>query len=137
MYYYGFGFQIGHPSAHKTIPYAQFTYSKFTMSQKNGAGYVADSTLSIGQISGGFIIPIKRINKVYLTAKVGYTYAIVKESFLKINEGARGFIVGFGAETKLVGKSRVYINFSYNFQKTSKSALSDFDLTRLSLGFVI
>jgi len=137
MYYWGFGLQIGHSETSKVIPYFQFSYSNYVTEKRINANMTADSSLTIKQISGGLIIPLKKINKTYLRAKAGYCYSIIKESFYSIDGKGQGFQIGLGMERKLIRNSRIYLDLLYNFQKTGKSEFRDFDMTKFSIGIVL
>ena len=134
-YFLGFGIQIGLPETQKMIPYIQYTYSSFEIENEIAPNIKADSTLTIKQVSGGLIFPIKIINDVHLRMRTGYSYSMIKESFYNIDSGSHGFQIGIGAEKKLIGKSRIYFDLTYNYQKTGKSNFRDFDMTKLSVGF--
>lgn len=136
-YFWGFGLQIGYPEALKIIPYAQFSMSKFEIENSIAPNIKADSALTTKQITGGFIIPLKKVDKIYFRARLGYSYSMIKESFYNIDSDSHGFQVGLGVERKIIGNSRIYFDLSYNFQKTGKSEFRDFDMTKFSIGFVL
>lgn len=137
MYHWGVGIQIGHPEILKAIPYAQFSYSSYITEKRISENNTADSSLTIKQITAGFIIPIKKINKTYVRVKTGYCHSIIKESFYNIDGKANGFELGIGIEKSFVRKSRIYLDLLYNFQKTGKSEFRDFDLIKFSAGIVL
>ena len=136
MYVWSAGLQIGFPGTSQMIPYLQFSSSSFGIKNRISPNSVADSVLSIKQGTCGVILPFKIITDVYLRARFGYTYSAIKESFYKIDASAHGFQIGIGAEWRISGSSRIYSDFVYNYQKTERSSFSDFDVTRLSIGFV-
>ncbi len=136
-YFWGFGFQIGHPESFKLIPYGQFSLSKFEIEKTIAPNIKADSALTTRQITCGLIIPIKKVDNIYFRARLGYSYSLIKESFYDIDSNSHGFQIGLGVERKIIGNSRIYFDLSYNFQKTRKSEFRDFDNTKFSIGFVI
>ncbi len=136
-YFWGFGLQIGHPETFKIIPYAQFSFSKFEIENTIAPNIKADSALTTKQITGGLIIPLKKVDNIYFRARLGYSYSMIKESFYNIDSNSHGFQVGLGVERKIIGNSRIYFDLSYNFQKTGKSEFRDFDMTKFSIGFVL
>jgi len=136
-YFWGFGLQIGHPETFKIIPYAQFTLSKFEIEKTIAPNNKADSVLTTKQITGGLIVPIKKVDNTYFRARLGYSYSMITESFYNIDSNSHGFQIGLGAERKIIGNSRIYFDLSYNFQKTSKSEFRDFDMTKFSFGLIL
>lgn len=136
-YFWGFGLQIGHPETIKLIPYAQFSMSKFDIEKTITPNIKADSVLTTKQITGGLIIPFKKVDNIYYRARLGYSYSMINESFYNIDSNSHGFQIGLGVEKKIIGNSRIYFDLSYNFQKTGKSEFRDFDMTKFSIGFVL
>ena len=136
-YFWGFGLQIGSPETFKIIPYAQFSLSRYTIEKTITPGIKADSTLTTKQNTGGFIIPLKKVDNYYFRARLGYSFSRIKESFYNIDSDSHGFQIGLGVEKKIIGNSRIYFDLSYNFQKTSKSEFRDFDMTKFSIGFIL
>lgn len=136
-YFWGCGLQIGLPGRFKIIPYAQFSMSNFEIEKSVAPNIKVDSALTTRQISGGLIIPLKKIDNIYFRARLGYIYSMITESFNNIDSNSHGFQIGIGVERKIIRNSRIYVDLSYNFQKTGKSAFRDFDMTKLSIGFVL
>lgn len=137
LYYWGFGLQIGHTESNKIVPFAQLSLSDFKTSKMTSENLIADSTISIKQFNFGVIIPIKRIDNYIFTTKLSYSHALIKESFFKIDGKANGFQIGLGIERVMYKHTRIYFDLSYNFQKTKMAEFNDFDMTKLSIGFVI
>jgi opacity protein-like surface antigen len=136
-YFWGFGLQIGHPETFKIIPYVQFSMSKFEIEKTVAPNIKVDSALTTKQITGGLIIPLKKVDNNYFRARLGYSYSMIKESFYNIDSNSHGFQIGFGVERKIIGNSRIYFDVSYNFQKTGKSEFRDFDMTKFSFGLIL
>jgi len=137
LYYWGFGLQIGHTKSNRIIPFGQLSLSDFKTSKMTSENIIADSTIRIKQLNFGVIIPIQRIDNYIFTTKLSYSQAFIKESFYKIDDKAHGFQIGLGIEKVIYKNTRVYFDLSYNFQKTKMAEFSDFDMTKLSIGFVI
>lgn len=136
-YFLGAGLQIGFPEISKIIPYTQFSFSKFETEKSIVPNSYSDSALITKQILGGLIIPLKKIDVIYVSAKLAYSYSIITESFYKINSNSNGLQIGLSAQKFLVGKSRVYFDISYNFQKTATLEFRDFDMTKFAFGFIL
>jgi len=136
-YFWGFGVQIGHPKTLKIYPYAQFSMSAFEIENTISPIKKVDNKLTTKQASCGLIIPVKSVENIYYRARIGYCYSIINESFYNIDSDSHGFQIGFGVERKITRNSRIYVDLSYNFQKTSKSEFRDFDMTKFSIGIVM
>lgn len=136
-YYWGFGLQLGHPETFKVIPYVQFSFSKFEIEENVAPAISADSALKTKQIMGGLIVPIKQFDNMFIRTRLGYSYSMITESFFDIDSDSHGFQIGLGIETKVLRNSRIYIDLSYNLQKTGKSEFRDFDMTKLSIGLIL
>ncbi len=136
-YFYGFGLQLGNSESFKLIPYTQYSMSKFDIENTIAPDTKVANSLISKQFTSGLIIPLKKIEDIYLRARLGYSYSMIKESFYNIDSNSHGFQTGFGLERKIIGNSLIYFDLSYNFQKTSKSDFRDFDMTKLSIGFVL
>jgi len=136
-YYWGFGLQLGLPDFQKVIPYVQFTYSNYEIEEEISQNIFADSSYTNKQISGGVIVPIKKVDDIFFRSRIGYSYSMIKESFNRIDSNSHGFQVGIGAEKNVCKNSRLYIDLIYNYQKTNNSSFKDFDVTKLSIGFVL
>jgi opacity protein-like surface antigen len=136
-YFWGFGFQLGHPDIFAIFPYVQFSLSEFEIEKTIAPDVTTDHALTTRQITGGLIVPLKKVEPTYYRARLGYSYSKIKESFDDIDADSHGFQIGFGVERKVIRNSRIYIDLSYNYQKTVKSEFRDFDMTKLSLGFIL
>lgn len=136
-YFLGFGLQFGKPMKQKFTPYIQFTYSATGIEREITPDVFADSTFKTTQFSGGFIFFFKRINDVRLRTRVGYCYSFIEEPFYNIDSGSHGFQIGIGAEKRILKNSRIYFDVSYNYQKMKTGEFRDFDMAKLSFGFII
>lgn len=135
-YFWGLGWQIGKPKQ-KFTPYVQFTYSTTGVETEIAPDVFADSTFKNTQFSGGVIYAFKKINDVRLRTRVGYCYSLIEEPFYEIDSSSHGFQIGIGAEKRIIKNSRIYFDISYNFQKMQTGEFRDFDMTKLSFGFII
>lgn len=137
VYYFGFGLQYGHPQTHTCIPFAQIAFSKYQTDRVMYENTVSDSTLSFKQITIGILAPLFKQGGSYINLKIGYTINIVKESFYHIDDVAAGFVTGISLERKCVGNTRVYGGFSYLYQKSKHAECKNFDMMKISFGFVL
>lgn len=136
MYHLGFGLQFGHPEFAKIIPFVQYSNSGFTIEQDTDQDVKTERTFEMDQTLIGGVFPIKKINKTYYNAKLAYCYSRIKESFYHINDNSHGILIGLSLEKILFSRSRIYIDFSYCFQKIEKAEFRDFDMIKLSAGFI-
>jgi len=137
VYYYAFGFQIGHPQTFKIIPFTQMSFSKYTIDKILYKNTTSDSCFSMKQVVVGMILPVFTVHDSYFRIKLGYSVSFIKESLHSINENHIGLQVGLGIERKFIGNSRMYTDFSYLYQKCKNAEFKDFDMTRLAFGFVL
>jgi len=137
MYYYSFGFQIGHPETFTIIPFAQLTFTRYDIDKHVYLNTKLDSIFTMKQLSAGMILPIYRVKETTIRMKIGASLSVLKESFFSINEADLGVLLGFGIERKFIGNSRVYIDYTYLYQKAKSSNFKDFDMTRLAFGFIL
>jgi len=128
IFSYGFGFQIGHIRNHSIIPYTQFSFAK-TAFNKN--------TLYLKHISIGLYYPIYRVNDSYLALKIGYCLVLLKESKNAIHQNIPGFQAGIVLDHKLGGNARIYIGYSYYYEKSPTKNFKDFDATKLTFGIIL
>jgi hypothetical protein len=136
-YFWGFGFQIGHPEISLLIPFAQASFSHYKIQDSISPGVSSDSALRTNQYLFGIIIPLKKTNNLYYRARIGYSYARIRESFYDIDKASHGLLIGVGIERKVFKYSRVFCELSYNYQKLVLSYYRDFDMIKLSFGFVL
>jgi opacity protein-like surface antigen len=136
-YFWGLGVQFGYPETQSLIPYAQFTSSSFEIENEIAPDIKADSVLTNKQVSGGLIIPLIKMNDAYFRMRMGYCYSMIKESFSNIDSNSHGFQIGVGFERKVIGNSKIFLDLTYNYQKTGESNFRDFDMTKLSVGFIL
>jgi hypothetical protein len=73
----------------------------------------------------------------HFRTRLGYSYAMIEESFQDIDSHAHGFATGLGIEKSIIRNSRVFLDVTYNYQKSSNSGFKDFDMAKLSIGFVL
>lgn len=137
IYFYGFGFQIGHIKTHKIIPYTLMSFSKYTIDRVLYKNTNPDSIITMKNIVIGFILPLYSLNDTYLKIKFGYSLSIIKESFYSINDNPWGMQIGIGIERKFIRNTRIYSDLTYIYQKSNNSKCKDFDVTRLSFGIVL
>jgi len=128
IYSYGFGFQIGHIRNHSIIPYTQFSFAK-TAYNKN--------TLTINHISVGLYLPIYRVNESYLAIKLGYCLVMLKESKNTIHQNIPGFQAGMYLDHKLGGNTRIYVGYSYYYEKSPTKNFKDFDVSKVTFGIIL
>jgi hypothetical protein len=62
---------------------------------------------------------------------------MVEESFQDIDSNAHGFLIGLGIEKSIIRNSRVFLDVTYNYQKSANTGFKDFDMLKLSIGFVL
>ncbi|HPW67621.1 MAG TPA: hypothetical protein PLS84_11160 [Salinivirgaceae bacterium] len=138
-YFWGFGVQIGNPKTYKIRPYGQVLFSKIEVQDTVAFPdiVVTDNELKTTQFVCGLIVPLKHVNDIYYRARFGGSYSIIKESFYNIDTYSYGIIIGLGVEKNIFRNLRIYFDISYNFQKIPRSELKDFDMLKLSMGFVI
>jgi hypothetical protein len=136
-YFWGFGFQIGHPEISSLIPFAQASFSNYKMQDSISLGVTSDSALRTNQYLFGVIIPLKKTKNLLYRARIGYSYARIRESFYDIDRASHGFQIGMGIERRVFKHSRVFCELSYNYQKLVLSYYRDFDMIKLSFGFVL
>jgi hypothetical protein len=137
IFYYGFGFQIGHPQTFKIIPFTQISFSKYTIDKVLYQNTKADSSFSMKQIVLGVILPVYSSKDNFIRMKCGYSVSFIKETFHFIDDSPFGLQVGLGIERRFIGNTRMYTDFSYLYQKSSNPNFKDFDMTKLALGFVL
>lgn len=127
----GMGVQYGHPQSASLIPFAQYSMSTF---EKSGA---AAGTLRTNQFAGGVNVPIFKNESVIYRTRFGYSYEMIDESFQNIDSHAHGFLIGLGIEKSVIQNSRVHVDVTYQYQKTANVGFKDFDMAKLSIGFVL
>jgi hypothetical protein len=137
MYHWGLGLRFGNPNISKLLPYMQYSNSTYKSQKVDANNEKVDSTLRIQEFMVGFNIPIKRFHSNMLRAKVGYTYSMIDDDYFNNSDKANGLQVGLGYEAKIFGKSRVYIEYSYDFNKLLKASFRDYDIQKISLGFIL
>lgn len=137
MFYYGFGFQIGHPQTFKIIPFAQINFSKYTIDKVLYQNTKADSSFSMKQIIVGVILPVYSLHDTYVRMKCGYSLSTIKDTFHTVDDSPFGLQLGLGIERRFIGNTRIYTDFSYLYQKSKNPNFKDFDMTRLSLGLAL
>ncbi len=136
-YSWGVGFQLGHPYEQALLPFIQFNYSSLNIKQEVAPEIIADSTLSSKQLSAGVIIPLFKVQDMYFRARAGVGFGEINESFNNISSLSKGIIAGVRVEKKIIGYTKIYIDFSYNLQKTSSAGFKDFDVTKLTFGIMM
>ncbi len=127
----GMGVQYGHPQSATIIPFVQYSMSTYQ------ADRATDGTLRTNQFAGGVIVPFFQMESAHFRTRFGYSYAMIEESFQDIDSNAHGFLIGLGIEKSIIRNSRVFLDVTYNYQKSSNSGFKDFDMLKLSIGFVL
>lgn len=137
-YFWGFGMQFGYPGIHNAIPYFQYTTSKYKITSDDGYGDTSvDSTLSTNQFNAGLLIPLVKIEKTYLRARLGLNVTYIRESFYRVSDYSTGFQAGLGIDTRFMGFSRAYIDILYNYNKVGNGDIRDFDFVKLCFGVIL
>lgn len=137
MYNWGVGIRIGNPNKSRMLPYFQYSNSSFTTQNLDGNNNKIDSTLKIQEFMFGFNFIIKKIKSNNITAKAGYIHSMIDDDLFVNSGNANGLQFGFGYEAKFIKNSRVYINYSYDFLKYSKASFRDYDIQKISIGFIL
>jgi len=137
IYYYGFGFQIGHIKTHKIIPYSLLSFSKYSTDKVLYQNTKPDSIFTMKNIVVGLIMQIYSFDETFFKIKLGYSLSFIKESFNSINDNPWGLQLGIGIERKFIGNTRLYTDLTYIYQKAHNGRFKDFDVTRLSFGIVL
>ncbi len=137
--FWAIGLQFGHADEGKVVPYVQYTrssYSKEVISLPNTSA--TEYQFLTEGFNAGFIIPVVMFKNGFLKTKIAYSYARIKEPFSDTDDNSNGIQFGFGYEKKVFKYSRIFVDLTYNYQKTIKSAaIRDLDMTKLSVGFVL
>jgi hypothetical protein len=133
MYYWGIGFRIGDSRKDMVLPYLKYTNASYITRFEEKY----DSTLSIQEFLVGADIIIKRFNSNMFKAKIGYIYSKINDDFSANSDYANGLQVGFGYEAKVFRNSRVFLDYSYDFLKLSKAIFRDYDIQKVTIGFII
>jgi hypothetical protein len=131
MPYWGFGVQMGHPRSASLVPFVQYSMSTYEI---DGA---TNGTLRTNQFAGGVIIPLCRKETLQYRTRFGYSYSNIKESIQSIDSHSHGFLIGLGVEKSVIQNSRVYVDVTYHYQKSANIGFKDFDMAKLSIGFVL
>jgi len=131
MPYWGFGVQVGHPRSASLVPFVQYSMSTYEV---DGA---TNGTLRTNQFTGGVILPLCRKETLQYRTRFGYSYSNIKESIQSIDSHSHGFLIGLGVEKSIIQNSRVYLDVTYHYQKSSNTGFKDFDMAKLSIGFVL
>ena len=137
IYYYGFGFQIGHIKTHKIIPYTLLSFSKYSIDKVLYQNTTPDSIFSMKNIVVGLILPIYSFDETYLRIKLGYSLSFIKDSFNALNDNPWGLQLGIGIERKFIRNTRIFADLTYIYQKAHNAKFKDFDVSRLSFGLVL
>lgn len=137
IYHWGAGIRIGDPLNQRMLIYFQYSKSAFTIENKDQNEITMDSTLSVEEYIAGFNIILKRINKSNIIGKVGYIDASINNDYLSYSGKGKGFQVGLGYEIKIFRRSWIYVNYTYNFIKSSKYSFRDYDNQKITLGFML
>jgi predicted porin len=137
MYNWGVGIRIGNPNKNKMLPYLQYSNSSFTTQNVDANNIKMDSALKIQEYMLGFNLILKRFKSNGLTAKFGYIHSVIDDDLIGNSGDANGLQIGFGYEAKFLKNSRVYINYSYDFLKYTKASFRDYDIQKLSIGFML
>jgi hypothetical protein len=127
----GIGVQYGHPKSASIIPFVQYSMSTFRTDR------ATDGTLQTNQFAGGVIVPFFQMESAHFRTRFGYSYAMIEESFQDIDSNAHGFLIGLGIEKSIIRNSRVFLDVTYNYQKSANTGFKDFDMLKLSIGFVL
>jgi predicted porin len=121
----------------RILPFFQYSKSSFTVQKVNVYGTKMDSTLTIEEYIAGFNVIVKRINSNNITAKVGYIDSSINDECVDNSGKAKGLQLGIGYEMKIFRNSRLYINYSYDFLKLSDAAFRDYDIQKITFGFML
>lgn len=136
-YNWGFGLRNGNPNKNMILPYLQYSNSTYSTQNIDKFNNKVDSTLKIQEFIFGFYIPIKSINSNMLTAKIGYINSKINDDILHTSGKANGLQIGFGYEAIVFSNSRIFVIYSYDFMKLNKASFRDYDLQKISLGFIL
>jgi hypothetical protein len=136
MYNWGFGLRIGNPNKNVLLPYVLFSTSALTNREKGVNDENMDSTLKINELAFGFHIAIKRFNSNLLRAKIGYIHSIISDDVFDNSDKANGFQIGLGYEANVFKNSRIYIDYSYDLNKLTLASYRDYDVSKLTVGFI-
>jgi hypothetical protein len=137
MHHIGFGLQFGSPYTQKIVPYLQYAQSSIDIEKEVETDVFEDYSMKNGQVSVGLILYVMEVNDIYFRTKFAYSLSMIEETFNTIDADSNGFQMGIGVEKKVLKKQRLYIDLTYNFQKTDNSGFKDFDVTKLSFGFIL
>jgi hypothetical protein len=131
MFYWGAGFNLNHPLTSNFYPYILYSQVRYRMFDT----LHNINSFNMNQISVGFVLRIYKMTRTSTIGKIGYTHSFINESHYKINNQAYGFKIGLGFEKRILKKSKFYIEYYYNFQKTDVSNFRNFDQNIISIGF--
>ena len=136
MFNWGAGIRIGNPNKSRLLPYVQYSNSSFTTQNIDVNSIKIDSTLNIQEFIAGFNFIIKRIKSNNFTTKFAYIHSTINDDLFVNSGSANGLQIGFGYEANFFGNSRVFINYSYDFLKYGAAAFRDYDIQKISIGFM-
>ncbi|MFO7863621.1 MAG: hypothetical protein R6U85_06445 [Salinivirgaceae bacterium] len=137
MHHIGFGLQFGSPYNQKIVPYLQYAQSSMDIEKEIEPEEPQKYSMQNDQVSLGLIIHVKEVNGIYFRTKFAYSLSMIEESFNVVDNDSHGFQVGIGVEKEVLKSQRIYMDLTYNYQKTDNDGFKDFDATRLSFGFIL
>ena len=89
------------------------------------------------QIAAGVTIGLWHQKKNYIRCNIGYIYALINDSYHQVDSKSDAFRFGLTAERNVFGNTRVILGVSYDYQKTEIASFRDFDMLKLSLGYIL
>lgn len=133
MFNWGVGLRVGNPNKNNVLPYFQYSNSSFTTENVNEA----DSVLINKALILGTNVVVKSFGANCVSAKVAYIHATIEDDVFVNSGSAHGIQFGLGYEANVFRNSRVFVNYTYDFLKYSKSAFRDYDTQKLTVGFIL
>jgi hypothetical protein len=137
MYHIGFGLQFGSPYNQKIVPYLQYAQSSMDIEREIETDVFRKFSMKNDQVSLGLILHVKEVNGIYFRTKFAYSLSMIEETFNALDNDSHGIQLGVGVEKKVLKNQRIYMDLTYNYQKTDNDGFKDFDVTRLSFGFIL
>ena len=129
MFNWGIGVRFGNSNINNVLPFAQYSNS---LMEK------ASSTLTIQEVKIGVDAYIKRMKSGMFKIKAAAIYSIIDDDLSNIvTSKGGGLQIGLGYEIKILKSSRVSIDYSYNLTQLTNSSPQNYDIHKITIGFIL